>query len=247
MHLLDDPVWVVALVSAGIFVVAGAAQAVSGFGLALAAVPLLTWVVGPEQAVAVAVVVGVVVTARGWAQHRSEVDPARVRRLTGWAVLGLPLGLVAVTLMSTRALAVLIAVTVLLLVVALASGVRLPAGRPAERVAGAVSGALLTSTAMNGPPLVLVLDGAGLEKRSFRATLQAVFCLHDVMAMAAFAVLGLLTTTVLVASGGGVVGVLVGWWLGDLVFEQLSPTTFRRLVLGGLVVASLAALAGALA
>lgn len=243
--LLTGPAWVGVLLVVAVFVLAGAAQAVSGFGLALVAVPLLAWVLGPGPAVAVTVLVGLVLTARGWWSHRDEVDPERVRRLTGWAVLGLPAGLVALTLLGERALSALIALVVLLLVLALASGARLPTGRGAERAAGVASGALLTSTAMNGPPLVLVLDGARLDKRAFRGTLQAVFFLHDLMAAAAFAVLGLLNAVVLLASAAGVVGVLVGWRLGDLVFDRLTPSTFRRVVLVFLGIAGAAALAGA--
>lgn len=236
-----------ALVALAVFVLAGVAQAVTGFGLALAAVPLLTLMVAPEHAVVTTVVVGAFIAAVGWRQHAAEVDMRLVRRLTGWAIPGLPVGIVALAILSTRSLTLLIAVTVLVLVAATAAGVRLPSGRRAQRGAGFLSGALLTSTAMNGPPLVLLLQNRGDSPRSFRATLQAVFCLHDLMALAAFMVLGAIDLTVLVASVGGLVGVRVGWWLGGLVFDRLSEETFRRGVLITLAGASFLALGNALA
>lgn len=230
-----------ALVALGVFLLAGVAQAVTGFGLALAAVPLLTLVIEPAQAVVVTVVVGAFITAVGWRQHAAYVDPPLVRRLTGWAVLGLPLGFLALSLLPRRTLASVIAATVLVLVVAIAVGVRLPSGTAAQRVAGFVSGVLLTSTAMNGPPLVLVLQGMNASPRTFRATLQAVFCLHDLLALAGFIVLGAVDSTVLVAVGGGLVGVRGGWWLGGHVFDRLSVVMFRRGVLGSLAAASVVA------
>lgn len=230
-----------ALVAMGVFLLAGVAQAVTGFGLALAAVPLLTLVVEPAQAVVVTVVVGTFIAAVGWRQHVSYVEPPLVRRLTGWAMLGLPVGAFALSVLPRRSMASVIAVTVLLLVVAIAAGVRLPSGVTAQRVAGVVSGALLTSTAMNGPPLVLVLQGMNGSPRTFRATLQAVFCLHDLMALAAFAVLGAVDSTVMVAAAGGLVGVRGGWWLGGHVFDRLSVVMFRRGVLVSLAGASLLA------
>lgn len=248
--MTSSAVWALvtlALVALAVFVLAGVAQAVTGFGLALAAVPLLTLVVEPAQAVVVTVVVGVFISGVGWRQHAGDVDLRLVRRLAGWAVLGLPVGLVALALLPTRSLTVVIAMTVLVLVVATAAGVRLPSGFRAQRTAGFVSGALLTSTGMNGPPLVLVLQNRTGTPRTFRTTLQAVFCVCDLMALVAFAVVGAVDRTVIVASAGGLVGVWVGWWLGGLVFDRLSEATFRRGVLLMLASVSIVAMGNALA
>jgi uncharacterized membrane protein YfcA len=236
-----------ALVAMAVFVLAGVAQAVTGFGLALAAMPLLTVVVAPAQAVVTTVVVGAFVAAVGWRQHADEVDGRVVRRLTAWAVPGLPVGVLALAMLPARSLTVLIAVTVLALVAATAAGVRLPSGLRAQRAAGFVSGALLTSTAMNGPPLVLVLQNGNHSPRAFRATLQAVFCLNELMALVAFVVVGALDPTVLVSSAGGLVGVYAGWWLGGLVFDRISEETFRRGVLLMLVGVSIVAMGNVLA
>ena len=224
-----------------IFVVAGIAQAVTGFGLALAAMPLLVLFIHPEQAVMIAVAVGAVITAIAWRRERAHVDMASARRLTGYGVLGLPFGLLALTLLSQRLLTVLVAVTVLTLVIATRLRLRIPSGPTAVGVAGVASGALLTATAMNGPPLVLVLQAAGHPARTFRATLQAVFCLQDLLALVAFAVLGSYDLVVAAGSLGGVVGVRVGWAIGERIFDRLRPQTFQRAVAGLLVVSALVA------
>ena len=107
------------------------------------------------------------------------------------------------------------------------------------------SGALLTSTGMNGPPLVLVLRDEAPHR--FRATLQATFCLQDAVAVVAFVALGQVGAPVLVAAAAGVLGMPLGWRLGDAVFRRLSPERFRVLVLAGLAATGTVALVGALA
>ena len=236
-----DALLVIGGLAALIFVVAGIAQAVTGFGLALAAMPLLVLFIDPEQAVMIAVAVGAVITAIAWRRERAHVDVASARRLTGFAMLGLPVGLLALTLLSERLLTGLVAVTVLTLVLAMRLRLSIPSGPTAVRVAGVASGALLTSTAINGPPLVLVLQAAGHPPRTFRATLQAVFCLQDLLALVAFAVLGSYDLVVAAGSLGGVVGVRVGWAIGERIFDRLRPETFQRGVTGLLVVSALVA------
>lgn len=231
-----------AALAAGIFVVAGAAQAVTGFGMALAAVPLLSLFVETGSVVVGAVAVGAVFTGAAWWRERAYADLVVARRLSGAALVGMPAGLVALAVLSERALTLLIGVVVLVMVAAVARQVPLPSGVVAQRVAGVASGGLLTSTSMNGPPLVLVLHGAGLSPRAFRATLQAVFCVQGLVGIAGFAVLGYVDPPAAAVAVGGWCGVPLGWVAGDRVFHRMSPEVFRRVVLLGLAVTALVAL-----
>lgn len=235
----------IGVASAAVFVLAGTAQAATGFGMALAALPLLTLVVDPVPAVVGTVAVSAVVTALAWRRERGHVDREAARRLAATGVVGMPLGLVALAVLSERTLVLVIAGVVLLLVAALAADVRLPSGRVVQGVAGVTSGALLTSTSMNGPPLVLALHGARLAPRTFRATLQAVFCVQDVLALGAFLVVGLVDPVATAIAIGGSLAVPLGWRLGDRLFHRLDADVFRRVVLGGLVLSVAVAVAGA--
>ncbi len=96
----------------------------------------------------------------------------------------------------------LIAVGVLLCAGLLWSGIGFPAGPAPQWGTGVLSGALLTSTGMNGPPVVLMMQALRLPPRPFRATLQVIFFGQDAAAVAAFAVLGYLDPAVLVVVAG---------------------------------------------
>lgn len=216
------------------FLLAALAQSVTGFGSALVAVPLLGLATGPTVAVVAATVVSLVLTGGAWRRERRHVEPVLARTLLLTGLAGLPLGLLAVSLLEERVLGLLVATVVLVAVPVL---VLAPGLRPRPAPAGVLSGALLTGTGMNGPPLVLALQH--LEPRRFRATLQAVFCGQDAVAVLAFAVLGLVTRDVLVVSAAGLVGLPLGWAVGDAVFRRLSPERLRGLVVATLLATAL--------
>ncbi|HEY0952541.1 sulfite exporter TauE/SafE family protein [Nocardioides sp.] len=221
----------VAVVAAGVFMLAAIAQAVTGFGSALVAVPLLTLVVHPVTAVVAATAVSLVLTTGAAWRERDHLDAGTVRILTVAGIVGMPLGLVLLAVADESSLQGWIAGSMLVMVVLVAAGARI--GSRGLPVAGLVSGALLTSTGMNGPPLVMALMDR--EPRRYRATLQAVFAAQDVVAVAAFAVLGYVDGRVALVSAAGVVGIPLGWRLGDAVFHRIPAARLRPLVVGGLV------------
>jgi uncharacterized protein len=229
-----------------VFSMAAAAQAVTGFGMALVAVPLLTVVTGPVAAVVSTTMVSVLLT--GWAsvRERSHVDRPVAVRFVVAGVAGMPLGLLLLAGLADRPLKAVIAGVLLLVVALLLADVRLPSGNAAQWAAGALSGAMLTSTGMNGPPLVLTVQALGLPPRRFRGTLQTVFCIQDLVAVAGFAVLGYLTPLIAVATVAGAAAVPVGWWAGDRVFTRLSPDRFRTVVLAMLALTAVVGLVTAL-
>ena len=87
---------VLLLVSAGlaIYVVASVAQAVTGFGSALVAVPLLAFVVDPVDAVVATTIVSCVLSGWSFRKEREHADGAAVRTLVVTGIVGIPIGIV---------------------------------------------------------------------------------------------------------------------------------------------------------
>ena len=110
------------------------------------------------------------------------------------------------------------------------------------RSLGVASGALLTSTAMNGPPLILALRG--LAPGRFRATLQAVFFGQDLVAIALLAALGHVSLVAMLIALAGALVMPLGWLAGDRVFAHVDRTTLRVIILAGLMVTAIVMLAG---
>ncbi len=230
-----------AVIGAAVFVLAALAQAITGFGSALVAVPLLALATEPIAAVVAATTVSLVLTTGAAWQERAHVEVPIARTLTLTGIVGMPAGLLLLAVVDESRLEAWIAGAMLVMVALVASGLRI--GERGAPVAGLVSGALLTSTGMNGPPLVMAL--VDREPRSYRATLQAVFAVQDVVAVAAFLALGHFDREAAVLTAGGIVGLPLGWRLGDLVFHRIPAARLRPLVVAGLVVAAVSMLIGA--
>jgi uncharacterized membrane protein YfcA len=234
------------LVSFCVVVFAAAAQAVTGFGFALVAVPLLALMLDPRTAVVAVTGIGFALSTLAMSRERAHVQwrPAGVVSLAG--LLGIPGGLYVLSVVDERILNAVIAVVVLTFAVLLAFRLRLSPGMRVEVVAGVASGTLLAATGMNGPPLVAAFQSMGLAPREFRATLQAAFT-----AQAALAVTGLLLTgqfsrasivVVLVA----IPGLVVGWLVGDKLSRRLRVRHYQKVILTTLGFSGSAALLRAL-
>ncbi|MEV0846076.1 sulfite exporter TauE/SafE family protein [Streptomyces sp. NPDC049954] len=229
-----------------VFTLGAAAQAVTGFGCALVTVPLLAPLIGSPRAVIVTVAVSCAISALGWWRERDHVVGAKARRLSIAGIAGMPLGIIALTYGGPRSLTFLIAAVALLVVFALTGRVRLPTGPRAEIGAGIIAGALETSVGMNGPPIVLTLQGSGLTPKALRSTLQAVFCTQGAVALTALTALGHADAACLPLVLAGLVGMPLGWRLGDIAFSRLSAGMSRRAVTVGLAFSAAASLLGVL-
>jgi uncharacterized membrane protein YfcA len=236
----------VVLAAAAIFTLASATAAVGGFGLALVAVPLLALLVDPAAAVVATTILALGLAVAVVRRERLHVEGWAVRRFALSGLLGIPVGLAALRLLTADRLTLLMAAVLLVFVGLLAAGVQLPAGRGVQSLAGVTSGVLLASTGMNGPPLVVVLQAMGLSPRRFRATLQGVFCVQAALAVLGFAVIGSIDRTALLVVLGGTIGIPLGWRVGDRWFRAMSPEVFRRVVLVILALTAVTAAGSAL-
>ena len=236
-------IWVVVFAA---IAVAAAAQAVSGFGFALIATPLVAVLVGPEEAVIGLTIASSALTALLWSRGRAAVDRPTVALITVAAACGMPLGVVILASTGDRPLTIVIAVTVIAFAVVLWRGVRLPAGRMTKVVAGFGAGVLSTSTGTSGPPIVIALSTEAREPAAFRATISAIFLIQGAIALGVFAVARRYSADAVRVAAAGLPGVALGSIVGERAFRRLDAATFSRVVLAMLLASGVIALGGAL-
>jgi uncharacterized membrane protein YfcA len=231
---------------------AAGVQAVSGFGFALLAVPILAIAVDLRHAVVVVTIVATVSTAVQWWESRAVPVGPLARRLLVSSVVGLPLGLWALVALDARMMKALLGISVLSGVAMLAwRGTAAAVKGVAERhrwdlAAGVASGVLATATSTNGPPLVFLLRVRGADPASFRAVLNRVFTVTGVASLALFAAVGVVRATDLVAAVLAVPVMLAAVWLGIRARPLVAEATFRRLTLVLLALSGASALVSAL-
>ncbi|WEG09253.1 sulfite exporter TauE/SafE family protein [Microbacterium horticulturae] len=222
---------------------AAAAQAVSGFGFAMLSVPLMIPVLGAPSSVVVATVLGLVLTIGSTIAERRAVEWRPVFALSGAALVGIPIGLAVLQFLDPHWLSLVIGVVVIGATVLLAR--RTPLQLESRRgivAAGVLSGAMLSSTGMNGPPVVAVFQTRGLRPVAFRASLQAAFAIQDLLAIIGFVFVARLTPQVGLLALIAVPALVLGWWLGDRLFHRIGQGAFRWIVLGMLLLSGLLAI-----
>lgn len=185
---------------------------------------------GPADAVVAMTLVSLVLSGWSAVRERAHVDGRVASRLVVAGMLGMPLGLLLLAYAGDRVLQVLMAFTVLGALALVLARVKVPPGRVSGSVAGMLSGVLLTSTGMNGPPLVLGVLAVRPEPRRFRGTLQAVLAAQDLVAALGFVVIGLDVPALLPYVAVGVLASRGGWWAGDRVFARIPSKRFDRVV-----------------
>lgn len=228
----------------GAVFLAAATQQLSGFGYALMAMPLLSLVLGPKDAVALSSLSGLAGTGLMALRLRHRVDRPVVGRLLFGAVLGMPLGIVALRRVPADPLQVALSIVVLAAVVLLASGFRLRSERPSTEVgAGFVSGMINTSIGVGGPPVVLVLQAAEHEQHAFRATTVTYFLCSNLVALPLFLASGVVSSSTWAAGLVAIPAALLGTLAFERVAFRIRSEHFKPLVLGLLILSASASLA----
>jgi len=170
-----------------IICVAAILQSISGFGFSLLATPLLSAVVDIREAIVVATICGLLTNVVHVTKDHQLVERPLARRISISALIGMPLGVVFLSVFTASQMRVCIsAVTIVLVVLMMFKFSIKRENTNVDVVLGAISGVLATSVSTNGPPLIFLLQSKRLDSSRFRATLAYVF---TVSGCASFAVL----------------------------------------------------------
>lgn len=221
---------------AGIVLVAAALQRAVGFGFALLAVPLLAFVVPTKSAVVIVFLNGTVICAWLALRLRQGIEWATTRRLGLGAVIGAPIGVIILSIISTATLRLVLGITTCLAAIWIIVSSRLLNPEPVEPrrsttfAMGFVSGVINTSLATNGPPLVYELRRTGFQGDRFRATISAVFLLSNLIGLPLLALAGLITAFDLALTASSLLACMVGVALGARVSGRMEPSHFALAV-----------------
>lgn len=238
--MIDDVAYIVMVVGVTAFI-----QAITGFGFALLAVPVLALRLSVHEAVVLSACMGTM--SSGWqsVNLRRFANAGLVRMYVGASILGIPLGYLAFILFSDRLLRVLVGVAVLVGTIIVATMRDRSLGLYTQRALGVLSGALLIATSTNGPPIVLALQAQGMPKQEFRGTLARIFFVSGLISVLLFALAGRVDYTVLIGSVAAAPALVVALWLGNKIASRVRDDTFRNVVLLLLCVAGISSLVAA--
>lgn len=111
-----------------------------------------------------------------------------------------------------------------------AKRVRMHAGVRNGLIAGTVGGIMSGMFATGGPPASLYFSAITDTKEEYLATIQAYFTVANFYVVAVRAMNGVMTGAVLRAIGVGVVGLLLGNFLGEMIFKRVDVDFIRKAI-----------------
>jgi uncharacterized membrane protein YfcA len=233
----------VTIALAGLAVALGAlVQGAVGFGLALVAAPLLA-IIDPTLVPVPMLLLATAHALLALRREHGDTDWTGV----GWALLGrlpgIALGVLAVVLLPPRWFVVAVAVTVLTCVALSVVRWRPRPTVPALLVAGVVSGAGGTASAIGGPPVALLYQDA--KGPRVRATLAAYFAAGSLLSLAGLLVGGQFSADAVRAAALMVPFMIIGFALSNPARRLLDRGWMRPAVLALASAGALALLAQA--
>lgn len=215
-----------------IFFLAGLVQGVTGFGSALVAMPLLLLFLEAKTAVPLCMLNGLVITAFLSLQLKHHMEWKKIMPLFVGCIPGIFLGVTLLKKAENDTIKILLG---MMLIAYSWYGLRV---RPRPRhihgawsvLAGFATGAIGAAFSAGGPPAIIYTALTGWSKDAIKATLSGFFFTTGILAAVAHAVTGLTTVQVLHYFFISTSAVLLGTWVGSLLYGRLSREKYMRLV-----------------
>lgn len=211
-----------------------------GFGESLIGVPLFLFILPPEIAVPLSILISIVIALVVVVQDHSKIHFKSAKWLIAYAVLGIPIGIL-VLLYADETL-VKISLGLLIVFYSLFSlfakrSLHLQEDHKVWLFAcGFLSGIFGGAYGLNGPPLVIYGSLRKWTAKHFRATLQAYFLPVGVITTLGYYYKGLITAELYEYFLYALIGVVPAIFLGRYLNHQLKDDSFLRYAYWSLVI-----------
>lgn len=231
------------IAGAAMMFLAGLVRGFTGFGMGIVAVPFLSIIMPPDDAVVVVLLLQVFVSLANLSISWKLCNWSLVNMLIVGTVIATPLGSWALLYLPANAMRICIVIIVLATAITLLAGFRLKIipSRPHIVVLGLVSGILNGLAGMSGPPVVAFFLASPLSVPVARASMIIFFMISSVLALIPLTIFGRFHLWSLAASLGGLPVVLFGSTIGAKFYLTSREGHFRFVSIGVLVLAALLA------
>ncbi|MDP5072167.1 MAG: sulfite exporter TauE/SafE family protein [Congregibacter sp.] len=209
-------------------------RAFTGFGFALAAMPVLALFVTPTDAVVVVAALTLATNLLSVAKFWPEAPKRPLVPILLMSVVGTAIGAQVLAYISVRQFQLWIGLGVIAACIALTFLHPRP-GPPRRGMAvftGLVSGLMNGALAIPGPPVIVYVMATQADAHRSRAMLLTYFMLAAVIALCAFALSGYLTVQGLILFVLGMPAMLIGDRMGLVLFVRFGTQLYRRIALG---------------
>nr|WP_318384438.1 sulfite exporter TauE/SafE family protein [uncultured Enterobacter sp.] len=204
----------------------------AGFGGGLTAMPLITMVLPLKMASPMSVIVGTGTAIYATWLSRKETDWKSAAVLIAFSLLGIPVGLYALSYLPDHIMKIGLGGFIILYSFYSLFIPRLPVydKRWIAAPMGAVAGALGAAFSTNGPPVVMYGMLRNLGPAAFRGTLNAFFTANNIAIIGGLATSGILTVSTFKLVILCIPTMILGSLVGQYVHKRISVKIFRMVV-----------------
>ena len=223
---LDGFIWIVA----GSFL-AGLVRGFSGFGTAMIFLPIAATALTPVWALTTLIAMELLAPLLLIPRALRVGHPPDIFRLAAGSLVGVPLGVALLVVMSVDVFRYSVSSVALMLLIALMLGLRYRGvlTRAMIYVAGGLGGLLAGSVGIPGPPVILLYMASTLPAAVIRANNTVYLVLANVQILGVFAIRGLLESTPVVIGLIATAPYAAGIGIGSQLFDPKRELVYRRI------------------
>lgn len=223
---LTWPLWI----ALGAAFLAGLMRGFAGFGSAMMLAPVLAVLMGPAHMVPVVIAMELPIGAALFVETRKQTDWRFIGPMAVAAVIAMPLGVWLLLTIDTRALTIAISCVVVLFVGILATGWRYHGPRRTwlSVTLGGISGAMMATTSVGGPPILLYMLAGKDSAKTVRANIVAYFLLTSMVVVVMVLAAAPTALTAIVDAATLLPAMWFGTWLGSRAHHGASDIVYRR-------------------
>lgn len=226
--LLADPggVLILAAITAA---VAGLMRGFAGFGSAILMAPVFAVLLGPVHMVPMVAAVELPMSLMLFLGARRDVEWRFVAPLAAVAMIAMPLGVWLLISLDAAMITKAVSIIVLLFVAVLATGWRYQGPRPKALTwgIGAISGAMMATTSVGGPPVLLYMLAANMPAVTIRANIVTYYLLTGFVLVAMVVSVAPSGLAAVIDAAVLLPVILVTSWLGSRLAGKAAEHTYR--------------------
>lgn len=232
-------------------------QASTGFGFAIMATPFLLLVFDSRECVQISIILSFTVSLLLIRKIMKDIDKGLLKRLIIGSILGVPVGVlfykyVSLDILKASVSVVILVLTPILIAISFRTNKKpntknstdkslvnqdtLSAHSPflknIQLFVGACAGLLTTSIGMPGVPLILYYNATNTKKEAARSTTLAFFIFVYIVSMASQLLTVKTDLDIVVSSLILIPIVVLGVFVGNILFNKINQVTFQRIAYG---------------
>lgn len=214
-------------------------QTSTGFGFSIMATPFLLLLFEPNDAIQINLIASFIISLALISTIKKDVDVGILKRFIIGSFPGLVIGILVFLWADARQLKLAIGMFMLLFTILLIARFRIARTTKKDLVVGGLSGAFTTGIGMPGPPLLIYFAGSATSKEVLRATTLMFYLYIYAVSLIIQIIFAGTTKTTWLASIGALPLIAAGLWIGQKVFDKISPKAFQLFIYIILIVTSI--------